>query len=168
MNYAIHTTGMVALIFLTLSLAVTPVRKLTGWNQLIVVRRMLGLYAFFYAAAHFVLFFGWDRGFSVTSTLSEMVKRRYLIVGSLGLLIMVPLAVTSTNGMMKRLGGKRWQALHRWAYVAGVAGVLHYYMQVKKDVRLPIVFGVAVAVLLGYRMVTRKPKGRARVAPVAG
>lgn len=151
-NYAIHTTGMMTLIFLMLTMAVTPARKITGLNWLIQFRRMLGLYAFVYGCLHFSLFFSLDQGFSVSSTLSEMVKRKYLIVGSTALLAMVPLAMTSTNAMIKRLGGKRWRALHRLAYVAAIAGVIHYYMQVKADTRLPLAFAAVLAVLLGCRL----------------
>jgi sulfoxide reductase heme-binding subunit YedZ len=152
-NFAILTTGMLALIFLVLTLAVTPLRKLTGLNWIIFSRRTLGLYAFFYALLHFLIFFSLDRGFNVSSTMSEMVKRKYLLVGITGLLVMVPLAVTSTNAMIKRLGGKRWRALHRLAYVAAIAGAVHYYMQVKKDVRQPLAFAAVLAILLGYRVV---------------
>jgi sulfoxide reductase heme-binding subunit YedZ len=151
-NFAILTTGMMTLIFLVLTMAVTPLRQFTGWNWLIQFRRMLGLYAFFYACVHFQFFFSLDRGFSISSTLSEMLKRKYLIVGGTALLVMVPLAITSTNAMIKRLGGKRWRALHRLAYVAAIAGVIHYYMQVKADVRLPLVFAAVLATLLGYRL----------------
>jgi sulfoxide reductase heme-binding subunit YedZ len=151
-NFAILTTGLMALIFLMLTLAVTPLRKITGLNWLISFRRMLGLYAFFYACAHFLIFFSLDRGFSVSSTLHEIIKRKYLWLGIAGLLVMVPLAVTSTNAMIKRLGGKRWRTLHRLAYVAAVAGVIHYYMQVKADVRQPLVFAAVLAILLGYRL----------------
>src|SRR5215469_3060253 len=151
-NFAILTTGMMTLIFLILTMAVTPLRKITGWNWLANMRRMLGLYAFFYACAHFLLFFWLDRGFSVSSTLTEMLKRKYLIFGSIALIVMIPLAVTSTNAMIKRLGGKRWRALHRLAYVAAICGVIHYYMQVKADVRQPLAFAAILAVLLGYRL----------------
>lgn len=159
-NFAILTTGMSALVFLMLTLAVTPLRKITGLNWIIFARRTLGLYAFFYACLHFLIFFSLDRSFSVSSTLSEMVKRKYLIVGSTGLFVMVPLAVTSTNAMIKRLGGKRWRALHRLAYVAAIAGVIHYYMQVKADVRQPLAFAAVLACLLGYRILVslRRPK----------
>ena len=160
-NFLILTTGMMTLIFLTLTMAVTPLRKVTGWNWIIQFRRMLGLYAFFYACLHFLCFFSLDRAFSITSTFTEMTKRKYLIVGSAALMVMVPLAITSTNGMIKRLGGKRWRALHRLAYVAAIAGVIHYYMQVKADVRQPLVFAAWLGVLLGYRLVVylkqRKP-----------
>ena len=163
-NFLILTTGMMTLIFLVLTMAVTPLRKITGLNWLIQFRRMLGLFAFFYGCLHFLCFFSLDRGFSVSSTLTEMLKRKYLILGSTALIVMVPLAITSTNGMIKRLGGKRWRELHRLAYVAAICGVIHYYMQVKADVRQPLVFAAVLAVLLGYRLVVywrqRKPPAR--------
>jgi len=167
-NFAILTTGMTTLVFLMLTMAVTPVRKITGWNWLLSFRRMLGLFAFFYACVHFLLFFSLDRSFSISSTLTEMLKRKYLILGSTALLVMVPLAITSTNGMIKRLGGKRWRALHRLAYVAAIAGVVHYYMQVKADVRQPLVFAAMLTMLLGYRLLDkwqpRKPAPAAHPA----
>jgi len=171
-NFAILTTGMMTLIFLVLTMAVTPLRKVTGWNWLIQFRRMLGLYAFFYACVHFQLFFSLDRGFSISSTLTEMVKRKYLIVGSTALIVMIPLAVTSTNAMIKRLGGKRWRALHRLAYLAAICGVIHYYMQVKADVRQPLVFATVLTVLLAYRLLDywrqRKPVSATTVKPKPG
>lgn len=151
-NFAILTTGMLALIFLMLTLLVTPLRKISGWNWIIFSRRTLGLYAFFYASLHFLIFFCLDRSLNFSSTWSEMIKRKYLLIGSTGLIVMIPLAVTSTNAMIKRLGGKRWRTLHRLAYVAAIAGVVHYYMQVKADVRQPLVFAAVLAVLLGYRL----------------
>jgi sulfoxide reductase heme-binding subunit YedZ len=168
-NFAILTTGMLALVFLLLTLLVTPLRMITGLNWIIFSRRTLGLYAFFYASLHFLIFFSLDRGFSVPGTLSEMVKRKYLIVGATGLLVMVPLAATSTNAMIKRLGGKRWRALHRLAYVAAIAGVIHYYMQVKADVRQPLAFAMVLAVLLGYRLIIywQRPKAVLAATPVA-
>jgi methionine sulfoxide reductase catalytic subunit len=159
---AIHTTGMMALIFLMLTMAVTPVRKFTGWNWLLFSRRVFGLYAFFYACIHFLLFFSLDRSFSLSGTLLEMVKRKYLIVGGTALLVMVPLAITSTNAMIKRLGGRRWRVLHRLAYVAAVAGVIHYYMQVKADVRQPLVFAAVLAILLGYRLLPNRRQSNRR------
>src|SRR5258708_7486611 len=143
---------MSPLIFLLLTLAVTPLRKITGLNWIIFSRRTLGLYAFFYASLLFLIFFSLDRSLSISSTLSEVAKRKYLMVGITGLLAMVPLVITSTNAMIKRLGGKRWRALHRLAYVAAIAGVIHYYMQVKADVRQPLAFAAGPAVLpwLGF------------------
>jgi ferredoxin-NADP reductase/DMSO/TMAO reductase YedYZ heme-binding membrane subunit len=152
-NFAILTTGMSALVFISLTLLVTPLRRLTGWNWLIFFRRTLGLYAFFYASAHFLIFFAGDRDFSLVSTGAEMVKRPYLVIGSLGLACMVPLAVTSTNAMVKRLGAKRWHLLHRLVYVTATAGVIHFYMQSKADKRKPIAFAVAIGFLLGCRLV---------------
>jgi len=151
-NFLILTTGMMTLIFLTLTMAVTPVRKVFGLNWVIHLRRMLGLYAFFYGCLHFLCFYSLDRAFSLSSTLHEIVARKYIWFGITALLVMVPLAITSTNAMIKRLGGKRWRTLHRLAYVAAVGGVIHYYMQVKADVRQPLVFAAVLAVLLGYRL----------------
>src|SRR5208283_5445196 len=166
-NFLILTTGMMTLIFLTLTMAVTPLRKITGWNWLIQFRRMLGLCAFFYGCLHFLCFFSLDRGFSVSSTLTEMVKRKYLIIGSIALLVMIPLAITSTNAMIKRLGGKRWRTLHRLAYVAAICGVIHYYMQVKADVRQPLVFATVLTVLLGYRVLDYLRQRKPAPVPVA-
>lgn len=152
-NYAIRTTGLISLIFLLLSLCITPLRKLTGWSWLILARRGLGLYAFVYAAVHFSIYFIWDRELSLSSTLSEMVKRQYLIVGSIGLALMTPLALTSTNAMVRRLGVKRWQRLHRAAYYAAIAGAIHYYWLIKADKRQPTAFAAVLGVLLLYRLI---------------
>jgi ferredoxin-NADP reductase/DMSO/TMAO reductase YedYZ heme-binding membrane subunit len=152
-NFAIRTTGILSLIFLVLSLAVTPTSRITGWGWLGQFRRMLGLYAFFHAALHFLLFFGFDRAASVGDTASEVLKRPYLMVGMVGLILMVPLAVTSTNGMIKRLGPARWKALHRLAYVAAAAGALHFYMLVKADVTRPVAFAAALGALFLYRLI---------------
>ena len=152
-NYAIRTTGLVGLIFLTLSLAITPLRKLTGWSTLIAVRRNLGLYGFFYILAHFVIFFVFERGLSVTSTLDEISERVYLWFGFGALVLMIPLAVTSTDAMVSRLGAKRWKLLHRLNYPIVIAGVVHYYLLVKADVTRPVAFAVIVGALLGYRVV---------------
>jgi ferredoxin-NADP reductase/DMSO/TMAO reductase YedYZ heme-binding membrane subunit len=166
-NFLILTTGMLALVFLMLTMLVTPLRKITGWNWLIFSRRTLGLYAFFYASLHFLIFFALDRSGSVSSTLHEMLKRKYLLVGITGLLAMVPLALTSTNAMIKRLGGKRWRALHRLAYVAAIAGVIHYYMQVKADVRQPLAFAAVLGILLAWRLVPNRNHPKPAPAPAA-
>ena len=163
-NFSIRTTGILTLIFLTLTLLVTPASRITHWSGLSQFRRMLGLCAFFHACLHFLIFFGLDRGANVSDTLSEMIKRPYLMVGTLGLVLMVPLAATSTDRMIKRLGGKRWKTLHRLTYVVAVAGVLHYYMLVKADVSQPVAFGAAVGVLLGYRGVAYSLRLRTRRA----
>lgn len=152
-NYAIRTTGMLSLVFLVLSLAITPLRRLTGWNQLIAVRRNLGLYGFFYALAHFSIFFLFDRDASVISTAEEIWTRRYLWFGFGALLLMVPLAVTSTDSMVTRIGPRRWKLLHRLAYAAVIGGVVHYYLLVKADVTKPAVFAIVLGGLLAYRVV---------------
>ncbi len=152
-NFAIRTTGILSLIFLVLTLAVTPASRITGYGWLGQLRRILGLYAFFHAAPHFLLFFGFDRAANVRDTASEIAKRPYLIVGVIGLIVMVPLAVTSTNGMIRRLGPARWKALHRLAYIAAAAGALHFYMLVKADTARPIAFAAALGVLFLYRLI---------------
>jgi sulfoxide reductase heme-binding subunit YedZ len=152
-NFAIRTTGMLSLIFLVLSLTITPLSRLFGWSSLGQFRRVFGLYAFFHASTHFGLFFLFDRSANVADTLSEIGMRRYLLVGTVGLLIMLPLAITSTNGMIQRLGPKRWKMLHRSAYIAAAAGTLHYFMLVKADTTLPLLFAAVLSVLFGYRLV---------------
>jgi ferredoxin-NADP reductase/DMSO/TMAO reductase YedYZ heme-binding membrane subunit len=154
-NYAIHTTGALGLIFIVLSLAVTPLRRITGRAELIAPRRTLGLFAFFYLCLHFFIFFAFDRAASVTSTAHEIVTRKYLWIGTAGLALMIPLAVTSTDGMITRLGPRRWKRLHRAVYACAIAGGVHYVMLVKSDVRKPIAFLVAIGVLLGFRVVAR-------------
>jgi sulfoxide reductase heme-binding subunit YedZ len=166
-NFVILTTGMMTLIFLTLTMAVTPVRKVFGLNWVIQLRRMFGLYAFFYGCLHFLCFYSLDRAFSISSTLHEIVVRKYIWFGMTALLVMVPLAITSTNAMIKRLGGKRWRALHRLAYVAAIAGAIHFYMQVKADVRLPLVFIAVLSVLLGYRVLNYLRNRKPASAPAA-
>ena len=151
-NFAIRTTGLVGLVFLTLSLAITPLRRLTGWNLLISVRRNLGVYGFFYIALHFAIFFALDRGGSVSSTLHEIVTRVYLWFGIGALILMIPLAITSTDRMVTRLGARRWKLLHRLVYVIIAAGVTHYYLLQKADKTKPIVFGAIASALLLFRI----------------
>lgn len=152
-NYAIRTTGKLSIVFLTLSLVVTPLRRLTGWNQLIAVRRNLGLFGFYYGLAHFAIFFALDRAGSVSSTAIEIVEREYLWFGFGALLLMAPLAVTSTDGMVTRLGAKRWKLLHRLAYVVVLGAVVHFWLLVKSDLRQPIVFAAIFGAMMLYRAV---------------
>jgi ferredoxin-NADP reductase/DMSO/TMAO reductase YedYZ heme-binding membrane subunit len=151
-NFAIRTTGILALIFLVLSLTVTPLARLAQWSSLGQLRRVMGLYAFFHALVHFGLFYLFDQSANLGDVLSEVAMRRYLLVGIVGLLVMVPLAVTSTNRMIQRLGPKRWKLLHRLAYLAAAAGALHYYMLVKADTTKPIIFATLLGVLFAYRL----------------
>lgn len=151
-NFSLHTTGILALLFLVLTLAVTPLSRFGGWGWLGQFRRMLGLNAFFHTALHFLIFYWYDRAADLADTLKEIVLRPYLFVGTVGLLIMAPLAATSTNAMIKRLGPARWKALHRLTYVAAVAGAVHYYWLVKADVGQPIEFAAGIGILLSYRL----------------
>ena len=147
-----HQTGIWTLRFLLISLAVTPARRLSGWNGLIRFRRMLGLFAFFYAGLHFTTYIWLDQFFVVEDIVKDVIERPFITVGFLGFVILVPLAMTSTAKMIKRLGGKRWQLLHRLVYTSAVAGVVHYLWLVKADVQLPLIYGSILAVLLGYRL----------------
>ena len=151
-NNALHITGILSLVFLFLSLLISPLRWMTGWGGWLAFRRALGLYGFFYAAVHLGIYVGFDRALSVTSTLNEIWMRRFLQVGAVAIVLMVPLAVTSTNSMIQRMGPKRWKRLHRLTYVVVILGVLHYYMLVKSDIRQPLAFAGVLTVLLGSRV----------------
>jgi methionine sulfoxide reductase heme-binding subunit len=147
-----HFTGDWTLRFLILSLAITPLRKLLNLPELIRFRRMLGLFAFFYLCLHFVTYIWFDQGFALMGIWHDVQKRRFITVGFLGFVLLIPLALTSTKGWIRRLGGKRWQMLHRLVYVAALCGVIHYYWLVKSDVRKPVFYGVLVAILLLWRL----------------
>jgi sulfoxide reductase heme-binding subunit YedZ len=155
LEFVTHTTGMLTLVFLLISLAVSPLRRITGANWLVKFRRMLGLFAFFYGSLHLLTYIAFDRFFHFTTIPSDILKRPFIAVGMTALFLMLPLAVTSTDAMVKRLGGKNWALLHRVVYVAGALGVLHYYMLVKSDVRLPVTFAFVLAVLLGFRVLAK-------------
>ena len=159
-EFITHTTGDWTLRFLIVTLAVTPLRKILRVPQLIRFRRMFGLFAFFYACLHFSTWIGLDKFFDWADMWKDVQKRRFITVGFAGFALMIPLALTSTAGWIRRLGGKRWQSLHRLIYVSAIAGVIHYYMQVKADVRRPLAFAAALAILLGYRLIvySRRPK----------
>ncbi len=155
LEFATHTTGMLALVFVVLSLAVTPLRRVTGLQWLAQHRRMIGLVAFLYAVLHLLCYVWFDKAFDAAAVAADTVKRPFVAVGMATLLMMMPLAATSTNGMIKRLGGKRWRRLHRLNYAIGTGAALHFFLLVKADVRLPIAFVVVVVVLLGFRLVDR-------------
>jgi sulfoxide reductase heme-binding subunit YedZ len=146
-----HRTGDWSLRFLLLTLAVTPLRRLSGWNWLQKYRRMLGLFAFFYVCLHFSVYLIFDQFFDLAGIAEDVVKRPYITVGFAGWLLLIPLAATSTHGMMKRLG-RNWQRLHRLVYLIGVLGVLHYLWLVKADLTEPLLYGGLLGVLLGYRL----------------
>jgi len=146
-----HSTGSWALFILLASLSVTPLWRLTGWNNLIKLRRMLGLFAFFYAVLHFSVYLVLDHFFDWQAIGKDIVKRPYVTAGFTALMLMLPLALTSTAAMIRRLG-KRWQQLHRLVYVAAILGVIHFYWLVKSDITRPAQYGIVLAVLLAFRL----------------
>lgn len=145
-----HEFGKTALNFLLLTLLVTPVKNLAGLPHVPRLRRMLGLFAFFYVVLHFTVYLVLDLELNFRTLFADIAKRPYITIGFAALLLLIPLAVTSTNRMMRRLG-RRWQKLHRLIYVIAVLGVWHFYWQVKRDVREPLIYAAILAVLLGYR-----------------
>jgi sulfoxide reductase heme-binding subunit YedZ len=147
-------TGSWALFILLASLSITPLRRVTGWNELIKYRRMLGLFAFFYAALHFSTYMVLDLYFDFPAIAKDILKRPYITVGFSALVLMIPLAITSTSAMIRRLG-KRWQQLHRLVYVIAILGVLHFYWLVKSDIRRPAQYGAVLLLLLGFRLVMK-------------
>jgi len=149
-----HTTGDWTIRFLLITLSVTPLRKLLNQPKLARFRRMWGLFAFFYGSLHFTTWLWLDKGFDLNEMWQDIVKRRFITVGMLALVLMVPLAITSTAGWVRRLGFARWQLLHRLVYFSALAGVIHYYWLVKSDVRLPLLYGAILALLMTYRLVT--------------
>jgi sulfoxide reductase heme-binding subunit YedZ len=159
----IHRLGKWGLKFLLLTLAVTPLRKLTGWNWLIRFRRMLGLFAFFYVSLHFLAYAGLDQRFDWAVIVEDVIERPYITIGMLALLLLLPLAVTSTRGMMRRLGG-RWQKLHRLVYVIAILGVWHFYWQVKLDTLEALIYAGILAALLGFRLVDWRRRKRRNAA----
>ena len=153
-EFVIRSNGTWTLTFLLITLAITPLKKITGMDWLLGLRRMLGLFVFFYAVLHFLSYVWLDQWFDWQAIVKDVAKHRYVLVGFTAFLCLIPLAATSTNAMMRRLG-KRWQALHRLVYVIGVLGVVHYWWLVKKDITLPLVYGAVLTLLLGYRIFTR-------------
>jgi sulfoxide reductase heme-binding subunit YedZ len=151
-EFITRSLGDWCLRFLLATLAVTPLRRITGWNWLLRLRRMLGLFAFFYAVVHFTSYLAFDHLFVVVEILKDIVKRPFITVGFSALVLLIPLAVTSTNAMVRRLGAHRWRALHRLVYPIGMLGVLHFWWMVKRDITEPAIYGVVLAVLLGYRL----------------
>lgn len=160
-EFFLRTTGVLTLLFLLITLLVSPLRKLLGWNNLIRYRRMLGLFAFFYGCAHLVTYSIFDKGLNVPAIIGDIAQRPFIAIGMGAFLMLLPLAITSTNRMIKRLGGKRWARLHRLTYVAAVLGVVHFWMIVKSDVFYPALFAMTLALLLGYRLyLSVKPKSK--------
>jgi len=153
-EFFLRTTGVLTLVFLLITLLITPLRKTFGWNALIKFRRMLGLYSFFYACVHLVTYSIFDKSLDIAAIVGDVWQRPFIAVGMLAFLMLVPLAVTSTNGMVKRLGGKNWARLHKLSYLIAVLGVIHFWMIVKSDVFYPALFGLVLAIVLGFRLIT--------------
>jgi methionine sulfoxide reductase heme-binding subunit len=164
-----NETGIWTLRLLAVTIAITPVRWLTKWNPIINFRRMIGLFAFFYGTIHFSIYFILDRSLMFDGLWEDIVKRPYITVGFTAFVLMIPLAITSTRGWIRRLGGQRWNRLHKLVYVSAGLGVLHYWWKVKLDVTNPMIYASIVAVLLGWRVVKainkRQSAAGARTAP---
>lgn len=148
----IHRCGLWGLNFLLITLAVTPLRRLTGWHALVGLRRMFGLFAFFYIVLHFLCYAGIDHRFALANILEDVIERPFITIGMAGLVLLVPLAITSTQRMMRRLG-RRWPQLHRLVYVVAALAVWHFWWQVKQDILEPVIYASILAVLLGFRAV---------------
>jgi sulfoxide reductase heme-binding subunit YedZ len=172
-EFATRCTGVLALVFLTLSLAVTPARKLLGQPWLARFRRTLGLFGFAYATLHLLTYVWFDKGFHLRAIVQDVGRRPFITIGMASFLLLVPLATTSPSAVIRRLGGRRWTRLHRLAYFTAAGGALHFYLLVKADTRPPLAFAAALAILLGYRVLNRflpryterKPARAARAAP---
>lgn len=147
-----RTLGDWALRFLLITLAITPLRQLSGWHELVRLRRMLGLFAFFYATLHITSYTVLDQQFNWDEIVKDIIKRPFITVGFASFVLLIPLAITSTNAMVRRLGGRRWRNLHRLIYVTGVGAVLHFFWMVKSDIREPLVYAVVLTLLFGYRI----------------
>lgn len=154
-----HVTGKTALSLLLITLLVTPVRKLTGWNRLLLARRPLGLFAFFYVCVHLGIWAGLDMTLMWEWMAEDIADRPYITVGMAAFVVLVPLALTSTRGWIRRLGSK-WRVIHKGIYIASALAIVHFYWIQKADVREPVLFGLALAVLLGYRAVSWRLKRR--------
>ena len=151
-EYITHFTGDWAIRMVVATLAVTPLRRILHLPDLIRFRRMLGLFAFFYVCLHFCIYLGLDQMLDFHSVWADVMKRRYITVGFTGFVLLIPLAVTSTAGWIRRLGGRRWQMLHRAIYLSAIAGVIHFYWLVKSDVHVPLEYAAVMAILLGWRL----------------
>jgi len=163
-EFITRALGTWTLNFLLITLAVSPLRKLTGWHWLVRLRRMLGLFAFFHVLLHLTTYLWLDQFFDWPAILKDILKRPFITVGMAAFVLLVPLAVTSHNAMIRRIGGKRWQQLHRSIYAIAIFGVVHYWWLVKKDVTLPALYAVMLTILLGVRALWREQERRRQVA----
>lgn len=155
-----RSTGTWTLVFVLATLAITPLRHLSGWHWLIRMRRMLGLFAFFYASLHLTTYLWLDQFFDFAEMVKDIVKRPFITIGFTAFVLMLPLAMTSSNAMVRHLGGRRWQQLHRLVYAIAVCGVIHYWWLVKRDITQPLIYAVVLALLLGARLLRRRAPAR--------
>jgi methionine sulfoxide reductase heme-binding subunit len=163
----VRSLGDWSLRMLLAALAVTPLRRLTGWSALARLRRMLGLFAFAYVTLHLLAYVALDQFFDWPSIWADVVKRRYILIGMVNFAMLAALAATSTDSMVRRVGARRWRALHRLVYAAAPLAVLHYFMMVKTDIRTPLIYGAVAAALLGVRLLRRTPQQTAALNRVA-
>ena len=165
-EFITRMTGVMTLVFLVITLLVTPLRKIFGWNWLLKLRRNLGLYAFYYGIAHLATYLIFDRNLELASVPADVWKRPFIAIGMISFVLMIPLAATSTNAMIKKLGGKKWALLHRLTYPILAGGVIHYWMIVKSDLRWPLFFALITALLIGYRVFAAVRKNPRQAFPV--
>ena len=164
-EFITRSTGDWTLRFLLLTLAITPARRLSGWNWLLRLRRMLGLFAFFHVIVHFSSYIAFDHVFDVAEIAKDIAKRPFITVGFTAFLLLTPLAATSTNAMVRRLGARRWTSLHRLVYPIGMLGVLHFWWMVKRDITEPAIYALVLTLLLGARLLWA---ARQRAGPAPG
>lgn len=155
-----HLTGLSTLVILFVTLSVTPLRRLTGWNELIRVRRLIGLFAFFYAVLHAFSYFVFDQRLSPSGIAADVVEHPWVTVGFTAFVLLIPLALTSTQASIRRLGGRRWRRLHQLIYLSAIGGVLHYLWLVKRDIRPPLTYGVILIGILALRIAVARTSAR--------
>jgi len=151
-EFITRSLGTWTLVFLLITLSLTLLRLLIGWSWLIKLRRMVGLFVFFYALLHFITYIWLDQFFDLNAIYKDVIKRPFITIGFAAFIMLIPLAITSSNAMIKRLGGKRWQLLHRQVYLIAIFAVIHYWWLVKKDITQPVIYAAILAILLGYRI----------------
>jgi methionine sulfoxide reductase heme-binding subunit len=159
-EFITRSLGTWTLVFLLITLSITPLRHLSGWAWLIKLRRMAGLFGFFYALLHFITYIWLDQFFDLQDIYKDVIKRPFITIGFAAFILLLPLAITSTNAMMKKLGGKRWQMLHRLIYPIAIFAVLHYWWLVKKDITQPLIYSAVLATLFAYRVVISSLKAK--------
>jgi len=162
-EFITRSLGTWTLVFLLITLSITPLRNITNWNWLLKLRRMAGLFAFFYALLHFTTYIWLDQFFDAAAIYKDVFKRPFITVGFTAFVLLIPLAATSTNAMIKRLGAKRWQRLHKLVYLIAIFSVLHYWWLVKKDITQPLIYATVLTALLGFRVVMQYRKKKKNV-----